>query len=52
MDLTQKIKGVSLVTKKSKAGNDYNMLQVVFQNGYTLEKYVDANESFIVGSMK
>lgn len=52
MDITQKVKSVSLVTKKSKAGNDYQMLQVVFQNGYKYEAFVKDEQLFIINSMK
>lgn len=52
MDLSQKIKGISLASKKSKAGNDYNTLDITFANGYTLSKYVNPEEAFIIGTLK
>lgn len=52
MDITQKVKGVSLVTKKSKLGNDYTVLQVVFQNGYKFESFLKDEQLFIINSMK
>lgn len=52
MDITQKVKGVSLVTKKSKAGTDYQMLAVTFVNGYVLETFLKQEQLFIINSMK
>lgn len=39
-----KVKDVSLVTKKSKAGNDYQMLAITFNNGYVFETYVEVKQ--------
>lgn len=50
--LLSKVKNISIVTKKSKAGNDYQMLQVTFANGYVYESYVKPEQLFIINSMK
>lgn len=50
--LLSKVKNICLVTKKSKAGNDYQMLQVTFANGYVYESYAQAEQVFIINSMK
>ena len=34
--LLNKVKDIKLVTKQSKAGNTYQMLQIMFTNGYAL----------------
>lgn len=52
VDLLQKVKGISLVEKTSKAGNNYHMLQVTFSNGYVWEEFVKNDAAFIISSMK
>ena len=47
-----KVKDVSLVTKKSKAGNDYQMLAITFNNGYVFETFAKAEQLFIINSLK
>lgn len=44
-------KGVSLVTKKSKAGNDYTVLRVTFLNGFTIDNFVDHNQLYILNDL-
>lgn len=50
-DITKVVKGVSLVTKKSKAGNDYYVLRTTFASGYTVDNFVNQDQLFILNSM-
>lgn len=50
-DISNKVKGVSLVTKKSKAGNDYHVLRVTFQSGYQIDNFVNQDQLFIINAM-
>lgn len=50
-DVLKCVKGVSLVTKKSKAGNDYYVLRVTFASGYTIDNFVNQDQLYIVNSM-
>lgn len=50
-DISNKVKGVSLVTKKSKAGNDYYTIRVTFQSGYQIDNFVNHDQLFIINSM-
>lgn len=37
-----------LVTKISKAGNDYKVLEITFENGYKKTVFLDSAELFVV----
>lgn len=50
-DISSIVKGISLVTKKSKAGNDYFVLRVTFNSGYTVDNFVNQDQLFILNSM-
>lgn len=52
MDITQKIKSASLLTKTSKAGNEYQVLHIVFQNGYKFEPFLKDEQAFIIESIE
>lgn len=47
-DIQMIVKGVSLVTRKSKAGNDYTVLRVTFENGYHIDNFLTQDQLFIV----
>ncbi len=50
--LLNKVKDIKLVTKQSKAGNTYQMLQIMFTNGYALETFVKDEQLFIINNIK
>ena len=50
-DISKSVKCVSLVTKKSKAGNDYHVIRVTFNNGYTVDNFVNQDQLFIIKSV-
>lgn len=50
-DISKNVKGVSLVTKKSKAGNDYVVLRVTFPNGYVVDNFLNQDQQFIINSL-
>lgn len=50
-DISNKVKGVSLVTKKSKAGNDYYVVRITFQSGYQIDNFVNQDQLFIINSI-
>ena len=50
--LLNKVKDIKLVTKQSKAGNTYQMLQSMFTNGYALETFVKDEQLFIINNIK
>lgn len=50
--LMSKVKNVNIVTKQSKAGNEYQMLQITFVNGYVFETYLKPEQLFIVNNIK
>lgn len=53
MDLTQKVKSVSLTTIKSnKTGLEYPALEVTFINGYSHKTFLKQEQEFILKSMK
>jgi len=49
--ISQVVKGVSLATKKSKAGNDYTVLRVTFNTGYTIDQFVTADQLYILNDL-
>lgn len=49
--ISQKVKGVFLVTKKSKAGNDYTVLRVTFSDGYAVDNFVTADQLYIINDI-
>ena len=50
--LLNKVKDVKVVTKQSKAGNTYQMLQIMFTNGYVFETYLKPEQLFIINNIK
>lgn len=53
MDLTQKVKSVSLVTKtSSKTGNDYRVLEVTFIDGYVYSQFLNNDQAYILSKIK
>lgn len=53
MDLTQKIKSVSLtIIKSKKTGLEYPALEVSFVNGYSHKIFLKSEQEFILRSMK
>lgn len=50
-DITKVVKGVSLVIKKSKAGNDYYVLRVTFADGYTVDNFVNQDQLYIINGI-
>jgi len=49
-DIMPIVEGVSLVTKKSKAGNDYTVLRVTFEGGYTVDNFLNQDQKYIITS--
>lgn len=45
------VSSLAVVSKTSKAGNQYNVLQVVFEGGYKQEFFLNSDASFIINSM-
>lgn len=48
-DTRQFIKSVHRESRKSKAGKDYQVLVVVFDNGYKLETFLSNEQQYILG---
>lgn len=50
-DISKTVKGIALVQKKSKAGNDYHVLRLTFNGGYVVDNFVNQDQLFIINGM-
>lgn len=50
-DISKVVKGTSLVTKKSKAGNDYYVLRTTFADGYVVDNFVNQDQLYIINGI-
>lgn len=53
MDLTSKVKNVSLVRKRSsRTGNEYTQFEVEFTSGYKYSTFLNSEQLYILSNLK